>query len=223
MNLNECIVHDLLAETWRRRLSPGSPYTLDALFAFAVEDWPVRFTEMPRAAFRARIAEETDTGQPKPSQHSFQFKESCRDLRIYLEKSPEEIDREIVLNRLTRQEKALLFGYTSYATGRNQVRRALRTKPNIEAKLAATRNKCIFCEMPIYPAHWKNTVLAHIVSLDNGGPDILGNTGPAHHFCNATMGTMDDYRRLREMLKVAGWPVDAEAVGIAAARAKEVG
>ena len=207
---------------WHEHLVEGQVYDLDQLCDVAARVQPGRFGDMSRHQLGTRIAEQTDIGEDKVSQYSFQFRKLERDRRLYLGLPLDDIERQVALLALTRQERDAFHGRL---TGhKSRVRKALRGKDgvNVARKLRAQKGRCGICGSHIYPGHAANAELDHILALGNGGPDTLENTRAVHGRCNAVLADTEDEARARRILKVWGWPVDADAAEVATAKAKSV-
>ena len=223
MHLND---HTRLARIWCERLIEGVIYTLDELEDIVFDADGYHFGEMGRKQLRTRIAEQTDTGEEKATQWAWLFRQVGHGQRIYLGVPMNELEQQEALATLTRADLRALRGPLPKSEARrSRVRRALRGKAgrNVARKIDAQRGRCGICGTFIWPRNPGNAELDHIVSLANGGPDILENTRATHQRCNMVLGATDDDTRARAMLKAMfDWPADAAAAELATARAKSV-
>ena len=212
-----------LARIWSKELVEGQMYRIEQLIDIARRIDPDRFLGMRREQIRARIAEETDVGEPKVTQHSWQFRQAGHDLRMYLGVPMNEVERQEALCALTRRELDILRGEAGVRR-EGRARRRLRGKNgvNVVRKLKAQRNTCGICGDFIYPASPIGCHFDHIVSLANGGGDVLANTRAVHGYCNGLLSDHDDDAKVRRVLTLYGLRTDADAAEVATARAKRV-
>lgn len=216
--------HGALTRIWHDHLRVGPVYSLDALAEIASTARPERFGTIDRHVFRTTVAEQTDTGEAKVSLHSRQFREAGRDKRVYLGLPLNEVERQVALSNLTRRERDAIRGMLSGgATGPRKCKRLRgRDGTNVLRKLEAQHGQCGICGFLILPMHPGEAELDHILALSLGGPDVLGNTRAVHRTCNALLSNTGNEARVREHLRVTGWPVDADAAEIATARARGI-